>query len=354
MRLALVISSLGGGGAERVISWLANHWASQGHNVFLITLDSPNKAPFYPLNPCINLVQLDVMNAASSGLLRLVNIAKRLFTLRQAIKKIAPARIVSFVDITNLTTLIACWGLKIPVVVSERVDPHHHHLPFVYRVIRPFVYRLAKRIIVQTQAASHYFDKSLSVEIIPNAVQPQENQAIIRPEARAIVAVGRLCKQKNFGTLIQAFAQIDVPGLHLVIYGEGLLREELQRMTQDLGLAEKVSFPGSVSNILQEISKADIFVFPSLYEGFPNALAEAMALGLPVVASQCSGNTDLVQDGVNGRLFEAEDTQALTLILSELIGDEAQRLRLGQNACKVVSQFEASHILLLWDDACLA
>lgn len=352
MRLALVIASLGVGGAERVISWLANHWASKGHDVFLITLDSSDRAPFYPLNSCINVIHLDLLNAGSSGFLRLFYIARRLFILRQAIKKIAPSRILSFIDITNLTTLIACWGLKIPVVVSERIDPHYYDIPRMYGLVRPFVYRLAQRVVVQTQSAARYF-KGMHIDIIANAVEPQKDQACIRPGIRTIVAVGRLCQQKNFGVLIQAFSRINTSHIKLVIYGEGPMRDEWQKLAQDLGIAEKVSFPGVVDTIMQEVSKADIFVFPSLYEGFPNALAEAMALGLPVVASQCSGNTDLVQDGVNGRLFAAQNDQALALILTELIDDEPQRLQLAQKAREVVVQFESSHILSLWDSVFL-
>jgi GalNAc-alpha-(1->4)-GalNAc-alpha-(1->3)-diNAcBac-PP-undecaprenol alpha-1,4-N-acetyl-D-galactosaminyltransferase len=107
--------------------------------------------------------------------------------------------------------------------------------------------------------------------------------------------------------------------------------------------------PGVVSDISSVLQQADLFVFPSRYEGFPNALCEAMAMGLPVIASSCSGSRDVVRDGVDGRLFAVGDVAELTAIASELISDFEQRQRLAAAACKISERFDQQQIYALWD-----
>lgn len=353
MRFALVIASLGPGGAERVISELANRWMSQGHVVALITLDCPQNIPFYSLDPRIQLVQIDQKSQSTTYVGRFVEIIKRLFVLRQSIKSIRPDAVLSFVDITNLVTLLSCMRLNIPIVVSERIDPHHHPIPRPYKWLRRKLYRLAQRIVVQTRSAADYFDGELQnkITIIPNFVQRPVVCAEIRPKVQTIVSAGRLERQKDFTTLIQAFDRVIrvESDLRLIIYGEGSERKNLTQLVESLNLSDKVFFPGATQYLAAELVKADIFVFPSLYEGFPNALCEAMALGLPVVASNCSGNTDIVRDGVDGRLFPVGCVDDLTMRLLELIQAENQRVDLAENAKDVVQRFSADTILKLWD-----
>lgn len=352
MHITLVISSLDPGGAERVLSQLANHWASQGHKVSLLTLAAPDAQPFYPLNPKINLRQLNQRDLSSWLLGRLFNIGKRLWILRKSLKSLSPDVIVSFVDVMNMTTLLATYGLNLPVVVSERTHPRHHPLPSLYKRLRPLIYPKAARVVVQTQSSADYFPSLMSKTVIPNAVpKPSKIKSAFSEPPKQMISIGRLCPFKGFDTLIHAFniLQKTHPNLTLTIYGEGKERQKLEDLIGSLTLQDKVSLPGVIQNIHDALREADLFVFPTLYEGFPNALCEAMAIGLPVIASDASGNVDIVQDGTDGRLFPVGDTEALARIVGELINDEAQRLRLGENAQRVCERFHTNHIFSLWD-----
>lgn len=352
MHLTLVISSLSSGGAERVLSQLANHWIKQGHKVTLVTLASPDSPPFYPLDLQVDLIQLNQSQAETSLLERAKNIYKRVFSLRQTLKKLKPDRIVSFVDMMNITTLLATFGMKTPVIVCERTHPGHYRIPRLYTFLRTLLYPRATSIVMQTASAASYFKNFNAIKIISNAVvvPPQVKQPSSL-KAKKIISVGRLCPFKGFATLIHAFSKLapSYPELTLTIYGEGEERETLTKLIDSLGLSSKALLPGATRNIYPALLDADLFVFPSHYEGFPNALCEAMAVGLPIIASNCSGNVDIVRDGIDGRLFPVEDKEALAALMVELIEDNEQRMRLGERAQEVCARFSADHVYKLWD-----
>ena len=352
MKITLVISSLSAGGAERVLSNLANYWDSKGHDVTIITLAL--NAPFYQLSETIKLKQIDQISENNENFLtRIFKIVKRLYFLRKAIIKSATDVVVSFVDIMNITMLMACIGLKIPIIVSERVDPHFHQIPRLYKFLRKCFYPYAKSVVVQTKSAASYFKNLKNVVVIPNAVQKIDivKHDFSKP-VQHIVSVGRLCEQKGFSTLIKAFAEIKKlhPHIKLTIYGEGEGRASLEALIKSLNLTDSVFLPGTVTDIENALFAADLFVFTSLYEGFPNALCEAMSGGLPVIASNCSGNVDVVQDGINGRLFPIGNLGALVILMNELIKDSDQRQKLVKNAINLSDFFGLDEINCLWDD----
>ena len=351
MNITLIISSLSAGGAERVLSNLANYWDKKGHNIIFITLAADK--PFYSLSESIRLMQIDQVSADDEKFItRICKIAKRLYFLRKAIQKSEVDVVVSFVDVMNITTLMACVGLKIPVVVSERIDPHFHPLPRFYKFLRKCFYRYAKKVVVQTKSAEAYFTELKNVVIIPNVVR--KFSPVIRDFSLPIthiISVGRLCEQKDFSTLIKAFSEIHKshPHMMLTIYGEGSERACLESLIKSLNMTGNVFLPGTVNNIEKILSSADLFVFPSLYEGFSNALCEAMASGLPVIASNCTGNVDVVQDGINGVLFPAGDADALASIMNELVLDLRKCQKLSQNAMTLSDHYSLAKIYQLWD-----
>jgi glycosyltransferase involved in cell wall biosynthesis len=241
--------------------------------------------------------------------------------------------------------------MRVPVIVSERIDPNHHKISKLFNVLRKITYPLAKSIVVQTYGAASYFSLS-NLKIIPNPVPvigPSLELATKR--VKNIVSIGRLTPQKDQKTLIQAFKilSFQYPHLKLTIYGEGELRDDLETLIQSLGLQGKIHLPGAVQNIQEELLKADLFVFPSLYEGFPNGLCEAMSVGLPVVASNCTGNIDVIEDRVNGRLFPVGDVDALSSLMGELIQDAPQRRSLGLKAQEISRTFSPEKIYKMWD-----
>lgn len=355
MHLALTISSLAAGGAERVLTELANYWVSKEHRVSLVTLASPDTPPFYPLDPRVELIQLGQAQHIESFLKRLKHILGRIFCLRTTLRRLHPDVVVSFVDVMNITTLLASYGLKIPVVVSERTDPNQHILPPFYRWLRWKVYPWARALIVQTSAAADYFPAAFKefLTVIPNAVvESTYFKKEHASQARCLITVGRLSAEKDHETLLRAFAAVHVfyPHLQLTIYGEGSEREALEQLVRNLNLENHVQLPGAIQGVHEALADADIFIFPSRYEGFPNALCEAMGVGLPVVVSDCSGNRAVVTDGLNGRLFPVGDEAALKMILMTLIENPHERQRLGQNAREISKQLHPTRILKMWDD----
>ena len=361
MHMALIISSLQSGGAERVISNLANAWVDKGYNVSLITLAPAHEKPAYALDSRIRLVQLNQMTPQGISLFgRVVNGFKRIFKVRSAIRAVQPDIILSFITIINIVALLSTRFLGIPVVVAERTHPAFHQSPLFHRILRWITYSWAGKVISQTISASdcfHFLRKGKKV-VIPNAVKipsrKKSNDDLLKP-VRQIISVGRLCPNKGFQVLISAFSRIasQYPDLMLTIYGEGEMRKNLEKLIEDLDLANRVKLPGAVRNVEGALYQADLFVFPSLYEGFPNALCEAMAIGLPVIASKCSGTVDIVTDGVDGRLFDVGDSDQLTELLEEMMENPIERLSLSKEARKVVDRFSGSTVLQKWDEVLL-
>ena len=356
MHLILVISSLNPGGAERVLSTLANHWVSQGHTVSLITFSAINYAPFYSLDPKINFIELGESESVTVFPLffRRYYFIKRLFYLRKTIKRLNPDKVISFIDMMNIIVLMVTRGLRVPVVISERIDPNYHPISKLTEWLRYRLYPFAACLVVQTESAVRYFPPYFKkfTTIIPNPVVcPEAQKKSYANKIQYVVTVGRLDDQKGHDILIRVFAIVaqHYPELTLTLYGEGVNRKNLEALIVSLGLDQKVFLPGTTKKIQEILRDADLFVFPSRYEGFPNALCEAMAAGLPVIASNCSGNIDVVRDGIDGRLFPVDDMQSLTNIMLTLLGNPVQCEKLGCRAKEISDRFHSDRIFGLWD-----
>lgn len=353
MRLAFVISSLRRGGAEGVLARLANGMAARGHDITLITLGATPSE--YPLNATIRWVPLDVASPSAGCIQGLANNLRRLRVLRQTLRTIAPAAALSFMDTTNVLTLLAA-GRRLPVVVSERIHPAQHDTGRLWRWLRTKTYPLAHSVVVQTQAAKNFFPPPLRprIRVIPNAVpaiaQPHEAEA--PGGGKRLVAMGRLEWQKGFDMLLRAFAALQGhEEWTLVIYGEGKERAALESLRAELGLDQRVSLPGRVDDTQAALRGGDIFVLPSRFEGFPNVLTEAMACGLPVIAADCeSGPADIIRPGEDGLLVPPGDISALAQALGLLMSDRELRNRLGESARSVVQRFREDNILNMWED----
>lgn len=360
-RLTLVISSLQAGGAERVLSRMANYWAAEGRAITLLSFDAPDAQPFYPLHPGVELHGLGFLRESHSTLAAVTNTFWRARNLRIALAKSQPDRVLSFLDQVNVLTLIAARRLHVPVVVSERSDPTHCPLNGRWRQLRKWTYPYARAVVVQTPEAAAYFTSPrVRTAIVPNIVWPPS--AVVDPdrytaaddeEPRWIIAVGRLGPEKGFDLLLAAFARIAArhPRWNLRIVGDGDLREALERQTRDLGLTDRVQFTGRVQDVGARLATSDIFVMSSRFEGFPNALGEAMAAGLAVVAFDCpSGPRALIRHGVDGLLVPPENVPALAETLDGLISAPNQRAALAARASDIVERFSEPAIMQRWED----
>ncbi len=352
MHLLLVISSLGGGGAERVMTRLAEAWVTTGTRVTLATFDG-HSGDFYPLSPGITRRSLTDERAGQRDLLP--GPLRRIRWLRSVIRDAAPDAIISFTDRTNVVTLLAAKGLRIPVIVSERIDPEMYDPGRVWSVARQVVYPSASAIVVQTrgiaQWAQCHFPRTRTV-VIPNPA-PENVPWGSSEERQEIIAVGRLTPQKGFDVLIEAFARIESawPAWRLRILGEGEDRSKLEGLIAPRKLTTRIELAGRQSNAIDQIAGASIFVLSSRYEGFPNVLVEALATGRAVVATDCrSGPSDLIEDGVNGLLVPPEDPAALARGLERLMADAALRRRLGAAALAIRDHLSIGAILQQWND----
>jgi glycosyltransferase involved in cell wall biosynthesis len=362
VKLLFFIASLQCGGAERVSVTLCNHWAERGWDVTIATFDDGSVPPFFPLASGVRHVALGLAGRRSGSVLPMLDNLPRLRALRRWVAGERPDRIVSFIDETNVLTLLAARGTRVPVVVSVRTDPARHAIPRSWRVLRRMTYPWARAIVLQTETAAAFFPASWAsrIKVIPNPVPKPETATTDRGSSdgatHRIVAMGRLGKEKGFDLLIRAFAGIAPthPGWSLTILGEGEEREALQAEIERSGVAGRVSLSGRIADTEGVLRGSELFVLSSRYEGFPNALCEAMACGLPVAAFDCrSGPAAIVRDGVDGVLVPAENVVALSAAMARLIADPETRRRMGARAAEVSDRFAVSRIASLWEQVLL-
>lgn len=352
MRLTLVISSMSCGGAERVMSIIANAFSEKDNwEVSLLTLD--DQSSFYPLNDEVAHFPLGLYRKSRGPVSALKNNLNRVLRLRSAIKKSRPDVILSFADRTNILCLLAGMDIA-PVVVSERIHPARHHIGRFWSVMRKQIYPSAALVVAQVQDVSDWIYKNLEVDsvIVPNPIVA--SQIVPRKSKRfyRIIASGRLVEQKGFDRLIEAFGSVsdDYPEWQLSIFGEGPLDGALQTQIDALSLASKVQLCGRTEKMMEELSVSDIFVLSSRFEGFPNALLEAMGTGLACIAFDCpSGPRDMIEDGENGSLVEDGNVAGLTKAMRVLMADEEICQHFGRRAKASIEPFHVESNIRIWE-----
>ena len=358
MKITLIIATLSCGGAERVLSNMANYWASRGRTVRILTFDDGGVAPFYDLHSSIELCPLNIASHSSNIFATIRKSLKRLKILRQAIIASDPDIVISFLTNENVYTLLATRFLGYPVVISERVDIRHHSEDLRWSIMRKLIYPAAETVVVQTSALRHWMEKTLrgvSVVTIPNPVVKEVGAKLkdtIVPNPY-VLAVGRLINtQKGFDQLLAAFAELhnEYQDLKLVIAGEGPDKGALLNLSRELGIEDKVIMPGAIRNIGSLQENAALFVMSSLYEGFPNALCEAMASGVAVISYDCpSGPAEIIRDGIDGILVPVGDVDGLSKAMRNLMSNSSKRASMASRAAEIMDRFSAELIMDRWE-----
>ncbi len=336
------------GGAERVLSLLSQAFMERGHAVSVVTLYGDQK-DFFDLPTDIQRVTLGVTGSIQS--------MWRLSRLRRAILSTRPDVVISFICRMNIMTLMAMSGAGTPVIVSERTDPGAYQVSQIWKRLRGWTYPYADRIVVQSTRALEYFLPELNRNacIIPNPViappveDVQERSLLRKP---MILSIGRFIQEKRFDLLIHAFSKLreKYPKWALTIFGDGPLRKDYELLQRKMGLEECLYLPGNVKHPYEMLKQADLFVLSSSVEGFPNALCEAMACGLPVISSDCpSGPREIIRNNVDGVLVPPNDVDTLSEAMDRLMSDEQERKSLASRAPEIIQRFGIEEVVNQWE-----
>lgn len=339
-----------GGGAERVCCNLASFLVRKGHDITMLTVSKPNQM-CYKLDSRVKLETLETQKRIKSGVLRAAVKQLKLFSF---VRKHNTDVYVVMLPKTIQSLMTFRRFARAPIIFSERSNPASYDdktQKFLKNAARH-----AEGIVFQTEYAKEWYAPYIGhkSEVIPNAINPD----FIRPvyvgkREKSIVAAGRLSEQKNFKLLLDAFAVVtrQYPEYTLRIFGKGPLEDELKAYAQTLGVAEKTEFMGYVSNMPEQLEKASMFVLSSNYEGMPNALMEAMAMGLPCISTDCpaGGSAFLIKDGENGLLVPVADKDSMIAAMQRILRDDSFAVSLGDNARKVIDRLSPENIYSQWE-----
>ena len=346
LKIALLISSLSGGGAERVTSNIANYLYNHDNNITLITMSDIRDT--YEVSNSINRVYLlhdnERKNKVYNAFLRYKRLKKFVIENQDIDCYIVMLPKLSFM----LATLKKHMNAKL--IFSERNNPKSY--PLYKRCMMKYVQKKCDGLVVQTKVIAKWYNVKNSI-IIPNAI----NKGVLIKKERKdiknkIVAVGRLEKQKNYPMMIKAFSIFSKnnPNYTLEIYGQGKLENELKELSKELCIDDKVIFRGYVQNVSEKIIDAKMFVMTSNFEGMPNALIEAMCLGIPCIATDCDGGgaRELINNMENGILIDKNDIKSLISSMYELTSNPKLYAIISKNVVKINKTLDYESIYEKW------
>jgi glycosyltransferase involved in cell wall biosynthesis len=368
VKILLLMHSLSAGGAERAACTLANFWAASGRDVNIVTL-TPVSADFYPLDRRVGRISLDLAGASHHALHGLWQNVKRVVALRRLLRSLRPDIALAMMSTPNvLLALASIWLPTLQTIGSERCYPPHAALGRLWHVLRRTLYGRLSAMVALTGECAHWIETHTSasrVVVIPNAIAwplpdnpPRRSlPRLCQPQRKLLLAVGRLEPVKNFDALIRAFARLAraFPDWDLIILGEGPERARLASTIRCMGLVQRVALPGVAGNVAYWYGEADLFALTSRSEGFPNALAEAMAHGVPAVSVDCNtGPRDIIRHGIDGLLVPPDDIAALSDALARVMGDATLRGQLASRSVEARERFSVAKIGQMWETLFLA
>lgn len=312
--VAFAIGSLFGGGAERVVSVWASALAEKGYKVSVLVYSRMENE--YSISDKVNVYPI----ADSQVDCDRMNIVQRVWHFRKKLKCLKPDVIISFLQIIQIYMRVANIGLKSKRIETIRLNPWKAEiLKTKFSKLWLNCFETCNALILQTEDQKDFFSKKVKEKavVIPNPINPiyvENKKTTYSSNSHRIVAAGRLSKQKNYKMMIDAVKEIskNFSDVTLDIYGVGELEQSLNDYIKELGIENVVTLQGRSSELYNVYKEADLYIMTSDYEGMPNALAEAMAIGLPCISTDCkTGPRDLIEDGKNGFLVPCNDVRAL-------------------------------------------
>lgn len=375
LKIVFIISSLSIGGAERVVCRLTEFLAGRGHDVSVLHFQLNKSTDSYDVDRQVRELktsgELVLQNQRLKHLgqklklipggkffISLVHYFVKIKNIRKTVTAFKPDIVVSFIDINNIISLAALAFTGIPLIISERVLPSEHKLAWYWKLLRTLSYPFCGALVVVTKDCLKCFSAKVRLKtfVIPNPAPIFETNPEIaednKLENKKVIAMGRLVPQKGFDLLIRAFSELrEYENWTLTIWGEGSDRKNLESLIEELGMNARINLPGITEKPAEKFIGADVFVLSSRFEGFPNALLEAMSCGLPVISFDCpSGPADIIRPGVDGLLVEREDVRALKEAMERLIVDQKLRKELARRAIEVNDRFHISKVGAIWEE----
>lgn len=344
MRILFFVGEFNEGGAERVISILANNMIEKSFDIEILKYH--NTENFYKLNSKIKI------NSVEENTGTRTNTIKNILWMKKYFRENADI-VISFLAPFNIIAILANLGNNIPIIVADRNDPRFTPQSKFRRILRDNLYKKAYAIVVQTKHNKEYFSKDIQNKtyIIPNPIELDKyiGLALNTKKEDLIVSVGRLEPQKNQIMLLEAFKEIHnkYDLYRLVIYGEGSYRNQLEEKINELNLNECVSLPGNEKDILNKMAKAKMYVCSSNYEGMSNSLIEAMCIGLPVISTKVSGTEELINKD-NGILIDINDKNSLVQNITKLVNNDKLRNDIGEKATSISKILNKEKVLNYW------
>ena len=352
MKIDFYISSLSGGGAEKVMISIAQRLASLGNEVSIVSLEK--RPQFYRVSDDVKVIKYVT---DKKGIMAMIDDFKN---VKSHLKRSKADVNVSFLLRCNLVVLFASMVSKRKVIVSDRNNPLKEHSKLVF-IMQNLLYLRADKIIVQTEQIKEYYYRfnQKRIHVIENPIDNEALDAqidVMPKREKTIISIGRLEPQKDYKTLIDAFYKIhnSFPEWKVHVYGHGDMRDELQKYVDNKGLSDNFLFCGRTDKPYLELRKASVFVLSSFYEGFPNVLCEAMYAGDLCISSDCvSGPRELIVQGKNGWLFPIGDTDTLSKLLKECIENESLFNEVREDAEQTVKRLYLNNNIKKWEEVVL-
>lgn len=352
MKYIFVIPRMGGGGAERVLANQANQFAEAGHDVTIMTIVGGES--FYHLSDKVKYVSANVKINRKNRITAILSQATGFFKARRFFKKTIKAEKPDLVFSQQRQADIICYsikkhGLDFKHVCYEINDPTVRSNSTQKRLKK--IYKKSQLLVCQTQTVADYYDQVPNKVVIANPIDPSLIPDRKPADLNKVVAVGRLDKQKNFAMLIKAFSKVvkEIPSAYLNIYGEGPKRAELQRDIDLLGLQDSITLCGAKSQVLTHTCDSALFAMSSDYEGMPNALLEAMAIGLPVVCTDFATGVakELIGEN-NGIVVPVGDSDAMANAIIKILSHPERQEEICKDSRNKMTDFYNDKIMKRW------
>lgn len=348
MKIALVAYLHGNGGAERQIIMLANALLNYGHEVYMVITGGNDCR--YTIADTVKCVDITGCEGKTFSIVR------RFFALKKALESIRPEITIHYNFQSAYFAVAMPKKARGKIIYSERGDPYDDEYSGLLGLIRQHAIKRIDGFVFQTEGARDFFNENIRMRSTvihnPLSISSTKNEFPVVRDKR-IVSVGRLHPQKNQRLLIEAFARIatDFKDYSLEVYGDGPLKDELEKLIDEKGLKGQVHLFNARKDIFKAIRNAAMFVLSSDFEGMPNALMEAMALGMPCISTDCrpGGARALIESGVNGVIVPCGDSDALADKMAYLLKNPEEANRYGEKATHIAETHTPDAIFKQWE-----